>query len=90
MGYFGKKTAFVRTPKFNADQSSTGSWRKNAYLNSKLKFSSLIELVLGLYFAAEIVFGLVSGIYGMVPFHTLLSLGFLSVFTYSIAEKKGV
>ena len=90
MGYFGKKTAFVRTPKFNADQSSTGSWRKNAYLNSKLKFSSLIELVLGLYFAAAIVFGLVSGIYGMVPFHTLLSLGFLSVFTYSIAEKKGV
>jgi len=89
LGYFGKKTAFIRTPKFNIEQTKSGGWKKNAYLNSKLKFSSLIELLLACYFIFGIVMGIKTAVYGMIPFHSLLSLGFLSVFIFSIIEKKG-
>ena len=89
LGYFGKKTAFIRTPKFNLEQTKSGRWKKNSYLNSKLKFSSLIELILAGYFVSGIILGIKTEVYGMIPFHSLLSLGFLSVFTYSILEKKG-
>ena len=42
--YMGKKTAFVRTPKFNTDQKE--NWLKNAYLNKKWRPETLIELIL--------------------------------------------
>ena len=88
MGYLGKKTAFVRTPKFNVEQTSSGSWKMNAYLNSRFKAANIVEFLLAIFFFSGIVVGIRSEIYGMIPFHTLLTIGFLSVFSLSIAEQK--
>jgi cellulose synthase/poly-beta-1,6-N-acetylglucosamine synthase-like glycosyltransferase len=85
-GYFGKKTAFVRTPKFNAESSKDSKWKKNSYLNSRIKFSSIVEFTLFLLFSFGIGIGVQSEVYGMIPFHSMAALGFLSVFIYSIAE----
>ncbi len=85
-GYLGKKTAFVRTPKFNAQTAADSKWKKNSYLNSRIKFSTVMELALFLLFSFGIVIGIRSEVYGMIPFHSMAALGFLSVFIYSIAE----
>jgi cellulose synthase/poly-beta-1,6-N-acetylglucosamine synthase-like glycosyltransferase len=85
-GYFGKKTEFVRTPKFNSISSADPKWKKNNYLNSRIKFSAVMEFTLFLLFGFAIVIGIRSEVYGMIPFHSMAAVGFLSVFIYSIAE----
>jgi cellulose synthase/poly-beta-1,6-N-acetylglucosamine synthase-like glycosyltransferase len=85
-GYFGKKTAFVRTPKFNTESKTDSKWKKNSYLNSRIKFSVWMELALFLFFSFGIVLGIQSQVYGMIPFHLMAALGFLIVFIYSITE----
>ncbi|MBI3135533.1 MAG: glycosyltransferase [Bacteroidetes bacterium] len=85
-GYFGKKTAFVRTPKFNTGNGAKSRWKTNAYLSSGIKLSTWIEFVLFLFFCSGIVIGIQSEVYGMIPFHSMAALGFLSVFLYSITE----
>lgn len=85
-GYFGKKTAFVRTPKFNAGAGAKVAWKSNNYLNSRLKVTTWLELVLALVFGAAIVIGVRADVYGMIPFHSMAALGFLSVFIYSMTE----
>jgi cellulose synthase/poly-beta-1,6-N-acetylglucosamine synthase-like glycosyltransferase len=85
-GYFGKKTAFVRTPKFNAQSTTDPKWKKNSYLNSRIKFSAVMEFTLFLLFSFGIGIGIQSEVYGMIPFHSMAAVGFLSVFIYSIAE----
>jgi cellulose synthase/poly-beta-1,6-N-acetylglucosamine synthase-like glycosyltransferase len=85
-GYTGIKTAFIRTPKFNVEQAASGSWKLNAYLNSRFGFGMLMELLLALYFMFGIILGIRTEIYGMIPFHALLTLGFLAVFSLSVSE----
>jgi hypothetical protein len=85
-GYVGKKTAFIRTPKFNAQNMIDPKWKKNVYLNSRIKFSVVMEFLLFLLFSLGIVIGIRSEVYGMIPFHSMAAVGFLSVFIYSIAE----
>jgi len=83
--YMGKKTAFVRTPKFNTDQKE--NWLKNAYLNKKWRLETLIELILFLYFLSGIVFSYDYGYYGMVPFQSMLTTGYGAVLWYSFKER---
>jgi len=84
-GYLGRKTPFIRTPKFNLNQKS-GKWEGNKYLTTKLNLVNLLELVLAFYF----VFGVLKGIqlkdYGLLPFHLMLAIGFLIVFYYSFKQ----
>lgn len=89
-GYFRKKTAFVRTPKFNTENVQKSKWKSNTYLNSRIKFSAFIEFFLFLVFCYGIVIGIQSEVYGMILFHSMSALGFLSVFIYSIAESTRV
>lgn len=87
MAYVGKKTPFVRTPKFNIGQKGEG-WKSNAYLLNNLKFSTIIEGLLCLYFLFGIIQGVYLGLYGMIAFHALLSIGFGAVFISTISERK--
>lgn len=84
-GYMGKKTPFVRTPKFNLNNKQR-NWASNKYLKAQLNWANVLELLLAVYF----VFGVVKGIqfrdYGLLPFHIMLSLGFLTVFYYSVFQ----
>lgn len=82
--FTGKKTAFIRTPKFN--NTDKKNWRKNAYLLKKIKPTTIVEGVLSLYFAAGIVLSYLFGFYGMIPFQAMLMIGFGVIFIYTLKE----
>lgn len=85
-GYFGKKSEFVRTPKFNIN-GLKDSWKGNKYINKKLSPNVVLEFLLMLYF----IFGLYSGIklndFGLFPFHLMCCFGFGFVFYKSLFTK---
>ena len=85
-GHLGKRSEFVRTPKFNIN-SLTDSWKGNKYLATKLSPNMIIEFALMLYF----LFGMYSAVplndYGLFPFHLMLFLGFGFVFFKSLTAK---
>ncbi|MCO5724632.1 cellulose synthase family protein [Robiginitalea marina] len=83
-GHMGKRSEFVRTPKFNI-KNLTDSWQGNKYLVTKLSPNTLLEFALMLYF----LFGMYSAIplndFGLFPFHFMLFLGFGFVFFKSVS-----
>jgi len=89
-GHFGKKSEFIRTPKFNIN-TLKDSWKNNKYIKKKPSAHVIIEGLLALYF----VFGMYSafvagdqgGDFGLFPFHLMLVLGFGYVFFKSIFSK---
>jgi cellulose synthase/poly-beta-1,6-N-acetylglucosamine synthase-like glycosyltransferase len=85
-GHMGKRSEFVRTPKFNIN-NLTDSWKGNKYLAKKLSPNMILEFGLMLYF----LFGMYSAIplndYGLFPFHFMLFLGFGFVFFNSLTAK---
>ncbi len=85
-GHMGKRSEFVRTPKFNIN-SLTDSWKGNKYLATKLSPNMVIEFGLMVYF----LFGMYSAIplndFGLFPFHLMLFLGFGFVFFKSLIAK---
>jgi len=82
-GLMGRKTPFIRTPKFNVTLKGD-SWKGNEYVKLKINALTLFEGALCLYF----LFGIVAGIYlkdpGLIFFHVMLALGFGGVFYYSV------
>jgi cellulose synthase/poly-beta-1,6-N-acetylglucosamine synthase-like glycosyltransferase len=84
-GYLGRKTPFIRTPKFNL-KNNNGEWIGNKYLKTKLNWVNIFELLLALYFAFGVIKGLQLKDYGLLPFHIMLSLGFLIVFYFSFKQ----
>ena len=89
-GHFGKKSDFIRTPKFNIS-SLKESWKDNIYLTSNLSANTVIEGILMLYFAfgmySAFVVGTEESDFGLFPFHLMLFLGFGFVFFKSVLSK---
>lgn len=89
-GHFGKKSEFIRTPKFNVGNLKE-SWKGNKYLTNHFSINTIIEGILMLYF----VFGLYSafivgnenGDFGLFPFHLMLVVGFGFVFFKSLLSR---
>ncbi|MCA1764427.1 MAG: glycosyltransferase family 2 protein, partial [Flavobacteriales bacterium] len=57
-GYAGRKTPFIRTPKWNLVGNS-GSWVNKKYLSVKIPINTWIEGLLALYFTGALVVGIV-------------------------------
>ncbi len=89
-GHLGKKSDFIRTPKFNIN-AVKGSWKDNIYLSKNISPNVIIEGFLVLYFAFGIysafVVGNQGGDFGLFPFHLMLFLGFGYVFIKSLISK---
>lgn len=85
-GLFGRKTPFVRTPKFNSTDK-TGNVKENTYMNYKIEPLSILELVLGIYFLGGLLLGFYLKDFGLSLFHIMLALGFLTVSYQSIKLK---
>lgn len=89
-GHFGKKSEFVRTPKFNIITLKDG-WKNNKYIKKKPSIHVILEGMLALYF----IFGMYSafivgdqgGDFGLFPFHFMLFVGFGYVFFKSVFSK---
>ncbi|MDZ7741641.1 MAG: cellulose synthase family protein [Bacteroidota bacterium] len=86
-GYLGKKSSFVRTPKFNI-MSAGDRWSGNKYLVNSINLISFIEGLLCLYFLFAIIAGIMMQEYGLLPFHLMLCWGFGFVFFHSIRNYK--
>lgn len=87
-GLLGRKTPFLRTPKFNVTQAHK-SWQRNSYVNLKLSLNTVIEALLTIYFIAGIYFGIKLGDGGLLIFHIMLALGFGFVFIQSVFQPNG-
>lgn len=89
-GHFGKKSEFIRTPKFNIKSIKDG-WKNNKYIKKKPSVHVILEGMLAIYF----VFGMYSafivgdqgGDFGLFPFHLMLFIGFSYVFFKSVFSK---
>ncbi|MCF6279218.1 MAG: glycosyltransferase family 2 protein [Flavobacteriaceae bacterium] len=90
-GHFGKKSGFVRTPKFNIN-SIADNWKGNVYIKKKLSINVFFEGLLSLYFMfgmySAFIVGNSGGDFGLFPFHLMLSLGFGYVFVKSIVSRQ--
>lgn len=74
-GHFGKKSEFIRTPKFNISNIKD-SWKGNVYLKEKLSINMLIESMLWLYFGFAIYSAFKLDDFGLLIFHLMLFAGF--------------
>ncbi|MBF2709603.1 cellulose synthase family protein [Flavobacterium soyangense] len=82
-GFIGKKSEFVRTPKFNIETLKE-KWKDNIYMSRKISKNTIVEGLLIFYF----LFGLYSGFklndYALYPFHLMLLFGYSYVFVQSV------
>jgi cellulose synthase/poly-beta-1,6-N-acetylglucosamine synthase-like glycosyltransferase len=85
-GLTGKKSPFIRTPKFNLE-SGSASLNANVYRLRSLPMSTWLEGGMGLFFGGMVVLGIVYGTYLFLPFHGLLALGYSLVFISSLRTR---
>ncbi|WP_052158401.1 cellulose synthase family protein [Lacinutrix jangbogonensis] len=89
-GHFGKRSDFVRTPKFNIN-SIKDTWKGNKYIAKNISTNVIFEGILMLYFAfgmySAFIVGDQGGDFGLFPFHLMLFLGFGFVFFKSLTSK---
>lgn len=83
-GYFGIKSSFVRTPKFNV--AKKGEFKGNKYDKKSLSIINIGEGILMVVFGFTAVNRAIYGDLGMVPFHLMLAIGYGLVFFYTIKE----
>ena len=89
-GHVGKKSEFVRTPKFNI-RKFKDNWKNNKYLRKSLSKNVVLEGLLMLYFGfglySAFIVGDQGGDFGLFPFHLMLFIGFGYVFFKSLGSK---
>ena len=89
-GHLGKKSEFVRTPKFNISKYKD-NWKNNKYMKKTVSVHVVFEGLLMLYFGfgmySAFIVGNQGGDFGLFPFHLMLFIGFGYVFFKSIASK---
>ncbi len=89
-GHWGKKSEFVRTPKFNLSKYKD-NWKNNKYMKRNISVHVIFEGLLMLYFAfgmySAFIVGNQGGDFGLFPFHLMLFIGFGYVFFKSLASK---
>jgi hypothetical protein len=81
-GLTGKKSPFVRTPKFNLEGGKS-SLRTNLYLRFPIPFTTWIEGLMALVFASMVYLSWKEGVYFLLPFHLMLTVGYATVFISS-------
>ncbi|WP_025742406.1 cellulose synthase family protein [Aquimarina pacifica] len=85
-GHFGKKSEFVRTPKFNIE-ALKGSWKENKYINKNISGNTILEAFLMGYFGFALYSAFALQDFGLFLFHIMLFLGFAFVFFKSVTSK---
>jgi cellulose synthase/poly-beta-1,6-N-acetylglucosamine synthase-like glycosyltransferase len=84
---FGAPGEFTRTAKYGISSSKDG-WQNKKY-HQTMSIQPFIELGLGLYFSATVVYAVANGIYGTLPFLVLFQFGFLYTGLMSILQQFG-
>jgi len=82
-GYRGKKSAFIRTPKFNI-KGIKDSFGQRKYLATKLPATTIFEGLLALYFLGAVIAGIYVQNLTFLLFHIALTFGFGTICYYSV------
>ena len=82
-GYWGKKSIFVRTPKFNI-RNIQDTIRRELYEATHISGSTIIEGFLAFYFLLAVIIGFEQGKTAFILYHLMLMVGFGSIFIYSV------
>jgi cellulose synthase/poly-beta-1,6-N-acetylglucosamine synthase-like glycosyltransferase len=82
-GYTGRKSDFVRTPKFGLEEKK-GSFQGTRYLVRRMPMSTVFEFLLAGYFLFGAYWGYTHEVYEFVVFHLLLAIGFGSIAYFSV------
>lgn len=85
-GYIGRKTPFVRTPKFNINHK-TDKWENNAYSVKKVGTLTYFEGILLIYFIQSLIVAILYLEKGLIPLLALLVIGYGIVFFSSLIHK---
>ncbi len=83
-GLLGKKTPFIRTPKFNITKQQDQPWKSNQYLKNNISLLTVLEGVFMVYFLVGVGVGIYLHDYGLLPFHLMLAFGFGYICFYSV------
>ncbi|NBC17398.1 MAG: glycosyltransferase [Bacteroidetes bacterium] len=82
----GKRTAFVRTPKYSDAGTGTGSWWRSRYADTRIPPVMWIEAGLAAYCLVGLVVIAAFGEWAAVPFQAFFALGFGLVTAYNIRQ----
>lgn len=83
--WIGKKTPFIRTPKFNI-VNNEDEWKLNKYNIGKFSKSLFFEIFLMAYFFVACLIDWNYQSWGMIPFHLMLFGGYFSIIYLSIIQ----
>jgi len=86
-GWTGKKSPFVRTPKFNISNQNE-QLKGNIYQQLRMPAATYFELILALIFAVLIIMGIYFQQNSFLIFHLMLLIGYGSVGVYSFVDLK--
>ncbi|MCG8698045.1 MAG: glycosyltransferase family 2 protein [Bacteroidales bacterium] len=87
-GYIGKKSPFIRTPKFNI-QKNKDSYKGNIYIGTGVSYTTILEIILAVYFIVGVALAFVFNDFTLFIFHLLLSIGYLIMVFLSVFQAKG-
>ena len=86
-GFWGKRSEFVRTPKFALDGSGAQALDRiaaNVYRGRRWSWITVGEGVLALTFAAATVIGILTGYTFFSLFHAMLAVGYGTIFGFTV------
>jgi len=86
-GWIGKKSAFIRTPKFNISKKKD-TYQNTIYTTTKLSRTTIMEGLLTLYFLFAIIAGILNHNKMFLIFHISLMLGYGTIFYFSVKHSK--
>ncbi len=81
----GKQSEFVRTPKYRIEGQQRGEWLKRKY-RKRAGWIPYAEVLLGIYFAATVLYAVQSENYVTVPFLLLFVWGYLYTGVMSLGQ----
>ena len=82
-GLLGIKTPFVRTPKFDI-RKQDDTWKGNVYLRPSINVVTILEGLLSRYFLFAMGVGIYLNDFVLIVFHAMLTVGFGTVFYFSL------
>lgn len=82
-GLVGKKSAFIRTPKFNI-KTITDKLNSHSYIQKKISKITILEGLFALYFIIGLIGSIYAESYYFILFHALLAMGYSTIFILSI------
>ncbi|MEM9721057.1 MAG: cellulose synthase family protein [Bacteroidota bacterium] len=77
-GFWGKRTPFIRTPKYALSQKQD-SWRKRTYLSKSIKPTVFLELLMALYFCFGVYLAIHFQDISIIPFLLMQAGGYTMI-----------